>query len=149
MQLHELQPNKRKSKKRKGRGKKHGMYSGRGIKGQKARAGKKLQPAIRRFVKRYPKKRGYRFKSLKNKPEIVNVGQLNQIFKDGEKVNPAILVEKGILRKTARKLPSVKVLGNGQINRPLTIENCLVSDTAKVKIEKAGGKVMSLAKEND
>lgn len=59
MQLHELQPkHKLKKQKRIGRGGKRGTYSGRGIKGQKSRAGRKLKPAIREFIKRYPKLRG-------------------------------------------------------------------------------------------
>jgi large subunit ribosomal protein L15 len=50
-----------------GRGGKKGTYSGRGIKGQKSRAGKRLEPIIRSIIKRYPKLRGYRFKSEKRK----------------------------------------------------------------------------------
>ena len=64
MQLHELKPiHKLKRKKRIGRGGKRGTYSGRGIKGQKARAGRRLKPVIRDLIKRYPKLRGYKFKS--------------------------------------------------------------------------------------
>jgi len=64
MQLHEVQPiHKNKSKKRVGRGGKRGTYSGRGMKGQKARAGHKIRPAIRDLVQRTPKLRG-----AKNKP---------------------------------------------------------------------------------
>lgn len=64
MQLHELKPkHKRKKRKRVGRGGKRGTYSGRGIKGQKARAGRRLKPVIRELIKRYPKLRGYKFKA--------------------------------------------------------------------------------------
>jgi large subunit ribosomal protein L15 len=68
MQLHQLKPiHKLKKRKRVGRGGKKGTYSGRGIKGQKARAGRRLKPAIRELIKRYPKLRGYKFKSkIKN-----------------------------------------------------------------------------------
>lgn len=60
MQLHELKPiHKRKKPKRIGRGGKRGTYSGRGVKGQKARAGRKLKPIIREIIKRYPKIRGH------------------------------------------------------------------------------------------
>lgn len=63
MQLHQIKPShKSKSEKRIGRGGKRGTYSGRGIKGQKARAGAKKRPALRDFVKKIPKKRGYRFR---------------------------------------------------------------------------------------
>lgn len=64
MQIHQLKPiHKIKKKKRVGRGGKRGTYSGRGLKGQKSRAGRKMQPAIREFIKKFPKLRGYRFKS--------------------------------------------------------------------------------------
>jgi len=63
MQLHQVKPShKTKTKKRVGRGGKKGTYSGRGIKGQKARAGAKLKPAIRDLIKKIPKLRGYKFK---------------------------------------------------------------------------------------
>jgi large subunit ribosomal protein L15 len=62
MQLHELRPiHKPHKKKRIGRGGKKGTYSGKGIKGQKSRAGRKFKPLIREIIKRYPKKRGYKF----------------------------------------------------------------------------------------
>jgi large subunit ribosomal protein L15 len=64
MQLHELKPiHKFKKKKRIGRGGKRGTYSGKGMKGQKSRAGRRLEPVIRGIIKRYPKLRGYKFKS--------------------------------------------------------------------------------------
>jgi len=64
MQLHELHPiHKPKRKKRIGRGGKRGTYSGHGSKGQKARAGHKMKPIIRELIKKYPKLRGYKFKS--------------------------------------------------------------------------------------
>ena len=72
MQLHDLKPNnKSKEKKRVGRGGKKGTYSGKGMKGQKSRAGRKLEPPIRGLIKRYHKLRGYKFnfpgKKKKNK----------------------------------------------------------------------------------
>lgn len=64
MQLHELKSiHRKKQRKRVGRGGKRGGFSGKGIKGQKCRAGRKMQPLIRQIIKRYPKLRGYRFKS--------------------------------------------------------------------------------------
>jgi large subunit ribosomal protein L15 len=66
VQLHQIKPeSKRKTKKRVGRGGKRGTYCGRGLKGQKSRAGRKTRPALRDIIKRIPKKRGYRFKSIK------------------------------------------------------------------------------------
>ena len=69
MQLHQIQPlNKRKSKRRVGRGGKRGTYCGRGMKGQRARAGAKVRPEIRDLIKKIPKIRGYRFKR-KSRPK--------------------------------------------------------------------------------
>jgi len=68
MQLHELQPtNKKKTKKRVGRGGKRGTYSGRGIKGQKSRAGRKIRPAIRDLMQRTPKLRGAKNQASRHK----------------------------------------------------------------------------------
>lgn len=143
MQLHELKPeHEKKEKKRKGRGKKHGMYSGRGIKGQKARAGHKLQPVIRRFIKRYPKKRGYRFKSRKKKPEVVNVKDLERAFKKGEEVSPRTLLKKGMVDRRKGRLPEVKVLGKGDLKKPLVLKEVRVSEGAEEKIKEAGGEIV-------
>lgn len=84
MQLHQLKPiHKFKKPKRVGRGGKRGIYSGRGIKGQKSRAGHKLKPIIRELIKRYPKLRGYRQKSKtkeqKSKIFIVNLEKLKKV----------------------------------------------------------------------
>jgi large subunit ribosomal protein L15 len=69
MQLHELKPiHKSKKRKRVGRGGKRGTFAGRGQKGQRSRAGRKMKPVVRELIKRYPKLRGYKFKSkIKNK----------------------------------------------------------------------------------
>lgn len=68
MQLHQIQPSKKiKKKKRVGRGGKRGTYCGRGIKGQKARAGAKIRPQIRNLIKKIPKVRGYKSKRRKVK----------------------------------------------------------------------------------
>lgn len=144
MQLHQLKPiHKLKKPKRVGRGGKHGTYSGRGIKGQKARAGKKLQPIIRNLIKRYPKLRGYKskIKSQNSKLAVFNLEILEKRFNAGDKVNPQVLLEKKIISRIKGKLPKIKILGKGEIKKPLTIENCKVSEQAKEKIEKAGGKV--------
>ena len=146
MQIQEIRPKtKFKDKKRVGRGGKRGTYSGRGIKGQKARAGRRLKPVIREWIKRYPKLRGYKFKLKKknNQSEIVTVNLeiLEKKFNAGEKVNPLILFNKKIIRKIKGRLPTVKILGKGEITKSLEIENCQFSKQAKDKIEKAGGKI--------
>jgi len=130
MQLHELKPtHKIKKKKRVGRGGKRGTYSGRGIKGQKSRAGAKIRPALRDFIKKIPKKRGYRFEGRKKeKPQIINLKDLEKYFKEGEVVNPEALLKKGLVSKIkGGKMPIVKILGQGTVTKRLKIENCLVS----------------------
>jgi len=142
MQLHELKPrHKRKTGKRIGRGGKRGTYSGRGIKGQKARAGRKLRPVVRDWIKKYPKLRGYKFKERGTSRQIINLDLLQKKFANGDTVNPQILLEKRIIRKIKRGGLKVKILGKGKISKVLTIENCLVSKQAKEKIEKSNGVV--------
>ncbi|MDP2664252.1 MAG: 50S ribosomal protein L15 [bacterium] len=146
MQLHQLKP-KHKSKKRKrvGRGGKRGTYSGRGMKGQKSRAGRRLQPVVRELIKRYPKLRGYRHKTknqaLGLEPQVVNLSLLEKKFEADEKVNPESLLEKGLIRRIRGRTPQVKILGGGEITKPLTVEKCQVSKPAKEKIEKIGGTI--------
>lgn len=147
MQLHELKPIHRPKKtKRVGRGGKRGTYSGRGVKGQKSRAGRKLEPLIRQFIKRYPKLRGYRQKSKskekKSKIVVLNLEKLEKKFNSGEKITPAILLEKRLIHKIKGRLPAVKILGRGEITKSLIIEGCIVSKQVKEKIEKAGGRII-------
>jgi len=146
MQIHQIKPiHKPRKRKRVGRGGKRGTYSGRGIKGQKARAGRKLAPFIRELIKRYPKLRGYRQEILRKKVAIVNIGVLEEKFESGEVITPEGLIKKGIIRnikgRGPRGYPKVKILGKGKLTKTLTIENCLVSKSAKEKIEKVEGKI--------
>lgn len=142
MQLHQLKPkHKLKKKKRIGRGGKRGTYSGKGIKGQKSRAGRKFAPVIRELIKRYPKLRGYRFKRQEGNLAVVNVGVLEERFGNSEIVTPNLLLERKIIRRIKGKVPKVKILGKGEITKKLIIKNCEVSKFAKEKIEKAGGKI--------
>jgi len=144
MQLHEVRPTHRKKrKKRVGRGGAHGTFSGRGSKGQKSRAGHMMKPAIREVIKRYPKLRGYRFRSAVNQRDVLNVEILDKKFKDSERVSPDTLIRKRIIRRIKGRMPLVKILGGGKITKPLIIEKCLLSKSAKEKIEKAGGKIIS------
>lgn len=83
MQLHELRPkHKIKKGKRIGRGGKRGTYSGRGMKGQKSRAGTRFEPIIRGLIKRYPKLRGYRFKTKNEKLKNKNYREKLKKIKD-------------------------------------------------------------------
>lgn len=141
--LHTLQPNKgsRRGKKRVGRGLgSTGSYSGRGVKGQRARSGGrsglKLK-GLRPLMLSTPKNRG--FHSLKAKPAVLNVSDLARVFANGSKVNPKLLLKKGLISDISE---GVKILGKGEIGITLTIEGCQISMSAKAKIEKAGGIVI-------
>ena len=142
MKIHNL---KRVTKNRKtaivGRGGKRGKTSGRGGKGQTARAGHKVRPEWRDIIKKMPKLRGYAFKGFQGKFVVVNVGQLESVFATGSSVTPAILVNKGVLETRLGKNPKVKILALGDISKKFNISGCSVSAEAKSKIEKAGGSV--------
>jgi len=142
MQLHEIKPkNKRKAKKRVGRGGKRGTYSGRGMKGQKSRSGSSKEPIIRGLIKRYPKLRGYRFGNRKEVIAIVNLAFLEKVFKEDETVSPTTLIKKRIIRKIKGRTPKVKILATGELSKKLIIRDCQLSEQAKKKIEKKGGKI--------
>lgn len=140
MQLNDLKSKNKKDKKRVGRGGARGTYCGRGVKGQKARAGSGGQPIIRRFIKRYPKLRGYNTADSKDN-EVVNVGALEYTFDNNEEVTPEKLAKEGLVKRDSGKLPEVKILGDGKIEKSLTIKNCKISKSAEEKIKKAGGSV--------
>ena len=127
--------------KRIGRGGKRGSYCGRGVEGQKSRAGRKMVPPIRQFIKKYPKLRGYRFKSQKEKPAVVNITALERNFEKGEVVSPQSLFEKKLIRRMSGKMPVVKVLGMGRLTKKIDVKDCKLSETAKKKIKKAGGAI--------
>ncbi len=146
MQIHEVQPNtKNKNKKRIGRGGKRGTYSGKGMKGQKSRAGAKMQPMIRESLKRYPKLKGYNFSPLKN-VFAVNIATLDKYFDDGGLVSPKTIASKGIMGKGKRL--EIKILGTGQTKKKLYVEGCMISKSAKETIEKAGGEVKEKKKKD-
>jgi len=147
MQLHQLKPkHKSKEKKRIGRGGKRGTYSGRGIKGQKSRAGRKFAPVIRGLIKKYPKLRGYRTNAPEKNITVVNLEVLEQEFNNSEIVSPKILLEKKIISKIKGRMPKVKILARGEIKKSLMIQGCDLSESAKTKIEKAKGKVKEIIK---
>ena len=139
MQLHQLKrKTKLKKKKRVGRGGKKGTYCGRGIKGQKARAGRKLKPIIREILKKYPKLRGYRFKAQKKDYEIVNLDILEKKFESGTMITPQLLKEKNIVKKGTK----VKILGRGDLTKKLIFQGFIFSKKAKEKILKQGGEIL-------
>jgi len=143
MKLHELSPaaGSAKAAWRKGRGpgSGNGKTAGKGHKGQNARSGGGVRlgfeggqlPLYRKLPKRGFKNR------FATHYAIVNVGTLNAKFEGGETVNLEILLEKGIITKA---LDGLKVLGDGELTKNLTVEAAIFSQTAKEKIEAAGGK---------
>ena len=148
MQLHELKPTApRKAAKRIGRGGKRGKTSGRGHKGQKARAGNSTRPEMREHIKKLPKLRGHGINRAKTvngdrvRPVVVNVSALEAAFSAGDIVTPKTLVAAGAIETVRRKAPKVKVLGNGELAKKLVVEGCEVSASAKTKIEAAGGSI--------
>lgn len=143
MQIHQIKPTtKNKKAKRVGRGGKKGTYSGRGVKGQKSRAGHKKAPVIREIIKKYHKLKGYNFSTVSEKAFIVNVSTIDKNFNSGDKVNPEKLSEKRIIKGYKTKKKPVKILGNGSINKAINFEGVVVSKSAAEKIEKAGGKIL-------
>lgn len=140
MQLNTLKrktPNK--SHKRVGRGGGRGKTSGRGTKGQNARAGHKKRPEVREQLKKLPKLRGYAFKGYKEKPAVVNLSALEAAFATGDTVSPTTLAERGLIRGRKGETPKVKILGTGELTKKLSFTGCTVSLSAKEKIEKTGG----------
>jgi len=147
MQIHEVKTRIiRKAKKVVGRGGKRGKTSGRGTKGQNARAGHKNRPPMRDIIKKLPKRRGEGvsrnwFKTESDFSVVLNVSLLNQEFASGDRVTPKILLEKDLIEKHGNNMPAVKILGGGELDKKLEIRGCTVSASAKIAIEKAGGSI--------
>lgn len=149
MQLHQLKPNTtRKDAKRIGRGGKRGKTSGKGGKGQTARAGGRPRPEMRDIIKRIPKLRGHgknRARTVNNErvlPEVVNLKVLEAAFVAGDTVSPQTLMAKGIITIKKGKMPKVKILGTGELTKKITLSGCVFSESVKAKIEKVGGSVL-------
>lgn len=125
-----------------GRGGKHAKTSGRGGKGQTARAGNKRRPELRDIIKKLPKNRGYRFKSFVVKPIGVSLSAIIKAYPKGGEVNPASLLQLKVIKKKKGFLPKVKILNSeADISVKIEVSKCLVSGIAKEKIIKAGGMV--------
>lgn len=113
MQLHTLKTNNTSLKKNRiGRGGKRGSFSGRGIKGQKARAGRRIRPEIRDMIMKIPKHRGHRYTGPAKMRVAVSSLILAKHFKAGERITPKILYEKRLIKKIGGKIPTVKILGS-------------------------------------
>jgi large subunit ribosomal protein L15 len=132
MKLHELsqEPGSKKTRKRIGRG----MGSG-----QKARAGRGMRPGFeggQMPLQRRVPKRGF-VNIFGKEIAIVNIAALENTFEDGAVIDVEGLIKAGLVKKS---LDGVKILGNGDITKKLTVQVNAFSDTAKQKIEAAGGK---------
>ncbi len=144
MKLHELRPNAgggSKKTKRLGRGTAtgQGKTAGRGQKGQKSRSGGGVRPGFEGgqmpLYRRVPK-RGFT-NIFAKEYAIVNIDSL-EAFEDGAEITPAVLKEAGIIKK---ELDGVKILGNGELSKKLTVKASKFSKSAVEKIEANGGKV--------
>ncbi len=139
-------PGSRKPAKRVGRGdgSNRGTYSGRGCKGQKSRAGYKMRPGFEGgqlpLIKRLPRKRGFT-NIFRTEYSTVGVGAL-AAFESGAEVTPETMLAAGIIKSL--KQP-VKILADGDIDRPLTVRANKFSAAAKAKIEAAGGQAEEVA----
>ena len=145
MQLHELKrKTEHKPQKRVGRGGGRGKTSGRGTKGQNARAGHKKRPDVREKIKKLPKLRGRGIAglhSIQAKPLVVNMSALERAFGAGDTITPKILLDRGLIRARKGATLTVKLLGDGDLTKKFTISGCVVSGSAKETIEKAGGTI--------
>ncbi|TMB99505.1 MAG: 50S ribosomal protein L15 [Chloroflexi bacterium] len=147
MQAHQLKPSpgSRHARKRVGRGNAagQGTYSGRGLKGQKARSGRKprrfFEGGQTRLMRRLPRRRGFK-NPFRVEYCAVNLSDL-RIFDAGAEVTPEFLKERGLIRNLKRP---VKVLANGALDRALTVRVHKFSQTAREKIEAAGGSAMEM-----
>jgi len=127
-----------------GRGGKRGKTSGRGGKGQTARAGNKTRPELRDFIKRVPKLRGRgvnQNKSFAARPYVINLSDIETLYSAGDIVSPETLVERAVISTISGKIPQVKILGAGEITKKVIIEKCLISKEAAEKVQKAGGEI--------
>ena len=148
MQINDLKPapGSRKNRKRVGRGNAsgHGTTAGRGDKGQKSRAGGGKGPGFEGgqnpLAMRLPKLPGFKNR-WRQEYEIVNVGRLEGLFEKGDVVDGASLKAKGVVKSADAP---VKVLGDGDLTKALTIRVEKVSGAARVKVEAAGGTVETL-----
>ena len=144
MQIHNLKRiHKNKRDRLVGRGGKHAKTSGRGGKGQTARAGNKRRPELRDIIKKLLKNRGYQFKSFQVKAIPISLDKIAKAFPKGGAVNPISLLEMKVIKKKKGWLPEVKLTGGKEaFALKIQVSKCLVSVSAKEAIEKAGGEVV-------
>lgn len=148
MQLNTIAPRtKNKKNAPVGRGGKRGKTSGRGGKGQTARAGHHIRPEVRDLIKKLPKRRGHgknRARTVRTNriaTSAVNLTALGAAYKAGETVSPASLVARGLVRRAKGRAPAVKILGTGTLTTAVVIKGCTLSDVARAAITAVGGTI--------
>lgn len=152
MQAHQLKPPRgaKHARKRIGRGNAagQGTYSGRGLKGQKARAGNKprrfFEGGQTRLFKKLPFRRGFT-NPFRVEYQPVNLDDLQKLD-EGAEVTPELLKEKGVLRSIRKP---VKILASGELTKKLSVTAHRFSLAAKEKIEAAGGSVVELTERKE
>jgi len=130
-----------------GRSSGSGKTAGKGHKGQKARSGGGTKPGFeggQMPIFRRVAGRGFSNHPFKTDFIVINVGMLDKVYKNGDKVTHETLVEKGLVKKSEWV---VKILGNGELTKKLDVQIPYFSQSAKAKIEKAGGSVIALKEE--
>ena len=145
LHAHDLRPppGAKRPRKRVGRGNASGTgtYSGRGLKGQKSRAGGSLPIGFEGgqvpLFRRMPRKRGFR-NPFRVEYTAVNLFKLNERFEPNAEVTAETLADAGLLRNAREPF---KVLARGELDRPLTVRVAKISGSARTKIEAAGGQV--------
>lgn len=145
MKLNELKPapGSKKTRKRVGRGESSGLGKtcGKGSNGQKSRSGASIPAGFEGgqmpLIKRVPK-RGFSNYPFKKEYALINVMDLEELFDNGTEITAELLLESGVIKKV---LDGIKVLGDGDITKKFTVKVQKISESAKNKIEAAGGKV--------
>ena len=151
MKQHELGPSTGARHKRKrigrGLGSGHGRTAGKGSKGQLARAGRHIRPGFEGgqnpLIKRLPEKRGFT-NIFRVEYDTINITVLNRFEADSE-VTPQRFVEEGLVKSLKKP---IKILGNGELLKPLTVSAHKFTQTARSKIEAAGGMVEEIDSES-
>ena len=130
-----------------GRGGKRGKTSGKGGKGQTARAGHHIRPEVRDFIKKFPKRRGHgknRARTVRTNRiavSAINFTALEAAYKAGETVSPASLLAKGLVRRAKGRAPEGKILGTGTLTKALVLKNCTISEVARTAFVAQGGTI--------
>lgn len=147
MQSHHLErPISHTTSRRVGRGGKRGTYSGRGMKGQKARAGANIRPAFRDVFARIPKLRGVQRKGHTWGRSVfvatVSLARIERAYTAQETVSPRTLAEHQLVGHVKGRIPAVKILAGGVLRKSLRFENCSFSQKAREAVIAAGGTVV-------